>query len=271
MILVNGKAEDRIAIADRGLQYGDGLFETIAYRNGIAEFLQQHIERLLLGCKRLRINFNQVDLLKDEITQICDDLADDGVIKIIITRGSGGRGYLANPDMVATRIVSSHPLPSYSDDNAVKGVAVRFCQHILSDNLQLAGIKHLNRLDQVLARNEWTDSAISEGLMSNAHGNIVEGTMSNLFMVLDNKLITPLLTHAGIAGIVRARLITIAQDYGLEFEERDISRLDINNAQELFVCNSVIGIWPIRSIETISYPVGPITQLLQMLLAKSPK
>lgn len=272
MILVNGKAEDRIAITDRGLHYGDGLFETISYRNGIAEFLQQHIERLLLGCKKLRINFNELEQLKEEVVQICEELAgDDGVIKIIITRGSGGRGYLANPDMVATRIISSHPLPVYPADYVNKGIAVRFCQYILSANSQLAGIKHLNRLDQVLARNEWSDPTISEGLMSNADGNIVEGTMSNLFIVLDNKLITPLLTFAGIAGIIRARLIAIAQDYGLEFEERNVSRSDIHNAQELFVCNSVIGIWPVRSIETRSYPVGPITQLLQSLLSKSPK
>ncbi|MDT8370644.1 MAG: aminodeoxychorismate lyase [Gammaproteobacteria bacterium] len=272
MILVNGKPEDRIAITDRGLQYGDGLFETIAYRNGIAEFLQQHLERLLLGCEKLGINFTHVDRLKHEVTQICDDLADnDAVIKIIITRGSGGRGYFANADIVATSIVSSHPLANYPEEHATNGVAVRFCQHRLSDNVQLAGIKHLNRLDQVLARNEWTDPAISEGLMSNADGNIVEGTMSNLFIVLGNKLITPLLTHAGIAGIIRARLIAIAQDYGLEFEQRNVSRSDITNAQELFVCNSVIGIWPVRSIETRSYPVGPITQLLQILLSKSPK
>ncbi|MBE0438944.1 MAG: aminodeoxychorismate lyase [Gammaproteobacteria bacterium] len=272
MILVNGKTEDRIAITDRGLQYGDGLFETIAYRTGIAEFLQQHIERLLLGCEKLGINFTHVDQLEHDITQISNDLANnDGVIKIIITRGSGGRGYFASPDLTATRIVSSHPLPSYPTENTAKGIIARFCQHQLSDNVHLAGIKHLNRLDQVLARNEWTDPTIAEGLMSNADGNIVEGTMSNLFVVLDNKLMTPLLTHAGIAGIIRARLITIAQDYGLEFEQRDISRSDITNAQELFVCNSIIGIWPIRLIETRSYPVGPITQLLQNLLSKSPK
>lgn len=272
MILVNGQAEDRIPVSDRGLQYGDGLFETIAYRNGVAEYLDLHLERLLLGCKKLGIQLDHVEQLRCEITQLCATLSNqDAVIKIIVTRGSGGRGYLASPDISATRIVSSHPLPIYPSENASNGIVVRFCQHVLSDNQYLAGLKHLNRLDQVLARNEWHDPTISEGLMSDARTNVVEGTMSNLFVVIDNKLITPLLTYSGIAGVIRAQLLKLAQDTGIVCEERNISREDITNAQEVFVCNSVIGIWPVRLLEATTYPVGPITTQLQGLLIKSPK
>jgi len=271
MILVNGQAEDRIAVSDRGLQYGDGLFETIAYRNGSFEFLQAHLNRLILGCTTLGINFEQLQQLETEILSVGEQLNQDAVIKVILTRGSGGRGYLASSDMMPTRIVSSHPMPTYPEQHRSNGVVVRFCKHLLSDNAQLAGIKHLNRLDQVLARNEWDDTSIAEGLMTNAQGHVIEGTMSNLFLVLNNTLITPTLTNAGIAGVIRAQLLLLADNYGLNVEQREITRDDIKAADELFVCNSVIGIWPIRLIEQQPYAVGPVTQLLQSLLAKCDK
>ena len=274
MILINGQADDRITIADRGLQYGDGVFETIAYRNGIAEFLDAHLERLIAGCNRLVIPFQQLELLRSELNTVCHDLAaDDAVIKIIITRGSGGRGYLADSDVEPSRIISTHPFPTHPETHVTTGICVRFCQHNLSENSNLAGIKHLNRLDQVLARNEWHQPNIAEGLMSDNHGHVIEGTMSNLFIVKAGQIVTAELTTSGIAGIMRAQIMRLANENGLTVEQRAITKTEVFNADEAFICNSIIGIWPVTSIDgsETEFQVGSITRRLQHVLAESSK
>ncbi len=271
MVLVNGKTEDRITVSDRGLQYGDGLFETIAFRSGVAEFIEQHLQRLLSGCERLKIPFQQVDLLRDELDSVYQQLnSTDAVIKIIITRASGGgRGYLADKSVEPTRIISTHPYPNYPESHHLDGVSVRFCQHKLSENSGLAGIKHLNRLDNVLARNEWDDSELAEGLMFDQSDNLIEGTMSNVFLVNNQHLTTPLLNKSGVAGIMRAQIIRLASQLGLAFKESIITQDELNKADEIFVCNSLNGIWPV--IEVIDtgrkYMLGPITQQLQHALS----
>jgi len=274
MILVNGVAENRINITDRGLQYGDGLFETIAVRKGIAEFLDAHLNRLVLGCEKLSIPFQQMKQLQDELNTVFHSLNNtDAVIKIIITRGSGGRGYLANSDGVPTRIISTHLSPEYSASDRKTGIRVRFCQHKLSENTALAGIKHLNRLDQVLARNEWHDTDITEGLMFDQDNNVVEGTMSNLFMVSANQLLTPILNKSGVAGIMRGQIIRLASENELAVKQCLISTQQLIDADEVFICNSVMGIMPVANIidTDTTYAVGPITQRLQQALQQTSK
>ena len=271
MILVNGKAEDRINITDRGLQYGDGLFETIAFRQGVAEFIDAHLQRLLAACERLKIPFSQLDLLHKELETVYQSCnGSDCIIKIVITRGSGGRGYLADSNIVPTRIISTHTMPNYPESYSKKGVSVRFCQHKLSENIVLAGLKHLNRLDNVLARNEWTDTSIAEGLMFDQSNHLIEGTMSNVFIVKSQQLITPQLDKSGVAGIMRAQIIKMAKQQGLTISESTLTQDDLTNADEVFVCNSVNGIWPVNSIDDIAktYTVGPVTQQLQAVLSK---
>ncbi len=271
MILVNGKANDRINITDRGLQYGDGLFETIAYRNGILEFLEAHLTRLLDGCKRLSISFQDKELLRTELLSFCAQLSQDSVIKVIITRGSGGRGYFADNNMTPTRIISSHPYPKHPNSHALSGIKIHLCKQTLSENKTLAGIKHLNRLEQVLARNEWNDPDIAEGLMFNNDNNVIEGTMSNVFIVKDNQLFTPALNDSGVAGELRSQIYRLAKENGLSIKEKMFSKDELLTADEIFVCNSVIGIWPVSNIENTIYPVGSITQILQQALAQSKK
>ncbi|NOQ94079.1 MAG: aminodeoxychorismate lyase [Methylophaga sp.] len=272
MVLVNGKPEDRIAVSDRGLQYGDGLFETIAFRHGIPEFIEAHLKRLLDGCGRLNIPFRQLELLRKELIEVYQNLSDsDAVIKIMITRGSGGRGYLAENTVEPTRIISTHPLPNYPESHSLTGVSVRFCQHKLSENTSLAGIKHLNRLDNVLARNEWDNAEIAEGLMFDQSNNLVEGTMSNVFIVKSksNQLLTPLLNKSGVAGIMRAQIMHLASQLGLLIKETVITRNDLRKADEVFVCNSINGIWPVIDVVDIEkkYTLGSITQQLQQALS----
>jgi 4-amino-4-deoxychorismate lyase len=269
MILVNGNSEDRIDVSDRGLQYGDGVFETIAYRNGKAEFLEQHLQRLQEGCARLAINFQQIDTLRFEIDTACEQLDSlSAVIKVIVTRGSGSRGYFSLNDSEPTRIITTHPYPKYPEHYHSEGVYIRFCEQRLSSNRKLAGIKHLNRLEQVLARNEWDDADIAEGIMSDMDDNIIECTMSNIFIVQSDKLYTPSIIDCGISGIMRAQIIQLATRSSLAVEEKTITRKDLAHADEVFVCNSVIGIWPVHTVSNHEYGIGFITRFLQKALAE---
>ena len=272
MVLINGKSEDKVSVSDRGLQYGDGVFETIAYRGGHPEFLEQHLTRLLEGCRSLHIDFQQINLLHAELESTFNTISSDyAVIKITITRGVGGRGYFSDNSAIPTRIIATYPYPIYPESYQVDGVTLRFCEQTLSVNRRLAGIKHLNRLEQVLARSEWSDPAIAEGIMSDEEGCIIEGTMSNIFIVVDKVLTTPLVTQAGIAGVIRGQIIQLATRSGISVEERALSRQQLAQADEVFVCNSIIGVWPVSGITTTRYSVGFITQFIQKSLSELKK
>lgn len=271
MILINGNPDDRINISDRALQYGDGVFETMAYRDGQIEFLDAHLTRLNLGCDRLAIPFSQLEKLKAELGVVVTELAEnDAVIKIIISRGSGGRGYLSDKSIEPTRIISTHPLTIYPGNRKKQGITVRFCQQQLSENESLAGIKHLNRLEQVLARNEWRDPEIAEGLMRDQHDNMIEGTMSNVFIVKAGALFTAELNTSGVAGIIRAEILKIANGNDIPCTETTLSQRALLDADEVFVCNSIIGIWPVICLVdgkiNYTYSIGKITRQLQNLL-----
>ena len=272
MVLINGLPDDKIAISDRGLQYGDGLFETMAYRAGTIEYLDAHFARLIDGCRRLKIEFAQAEKLRNEINIVRQSLTDsNAILKIIITRGSGGRGYLAPSGVEPTRVISSHPSPIYPEHNSQTGVRVRLCTHILSENVVLAGIKHLNRLDQVIARNEWHDTEIAEGIMLDYSGHVIEGTMSNVFIVKAGKLFTPILDKSGVAGVMRAQIISLAAELNISVAETTIHLDDFMAADEIFITNSVIGLWPVSEVGNTVYGVGPLTQHLRDVLQQAKK
>jgi 4-amino-4-deoxychorismate lyase len=262
MILVNGTPQTHIEISDRGLQYGDGLFETITVDNGKAVFLQQHIDRLTAACQRLHIPAPDLDTLHAEINQLCQHV-EQAVLKIIITRGSGGRGYRQPDNIQPTRILSLHPFPTYPDSYYQQGITARFCDTRLGLNPTLAGMKHLNRLEQVLARAEWNDDSVQEGIMLDINNQVIEGTMSNLFYCKNNQLYTATLTQSGIAGIIRALIM------GHESViEHSYNQAELLEADELFVCNSVIGLWPIKQLAHRSFIVGSKTNYLQNWLTQ---
>ena len=268
MILLNGQPESRINIVDRGLQYGDGVFETVPFRHNRLEFLQAHLDRLFQGCQRLNIPYLANDLLINELNQVCDSLVNtDAVVKIIITRGQGGRGYRADEHMVPTRIISTHDMPNYSKTNR-QGIRVRLCQQTLSENKSLAGIKHLNRLEQVLARSEWRDDEISEGLMFDQHQQLIEGTMTNIFIVQKGTLLTPDLSKSGIKGIMRDQIINCANKLDIDVTQTNLSQQDLLEADEVFVSNSLIDIWPVIKVDDLIADIeyGKITKSLQQAL-----
>ncbi|HEX9585418.1 MAG TPA: aminodeoxychorismate lyase [Gammaproteobacteria bacterium] len=263
MILVNGKPGTSVQVIDRGFQYGDGLFETLAVVHGHALCLDAHLARLASGCRSLEIPAPDDDVLRSDVATVTRGVA-RGVVKIIVTRGIAARGYRASSSATPTRVVSSHPWPPFPSENRSRGVALRVCRTRLSANPRLAGLKHLNRLEQVLAVNEIDDPKFSEGLMLDTEGAVAEGTMSNIFLFLKGRLHTPELSHCGVHGIIRAEILNWARD-NLD-EPVEFSRLqpgDLFDADECLVCNSLIGVWPVREIDGCAIPLGPMTRKIQ--------
>lgn len=259
-MLVNGKPSDVVAITDRGFQYGDGLFETIEVHQNAPIFLEKHIQRLNHDSQRLLLPKLDLDLLCFEISQLCQN-AGDAVLKIIVTRGSGGRGYRQPENIKPTRILSLHPFPDYPKSFYTDGIVARVCKTRLGLNPTLAGMKHLNRLEQVLARAEWNDVAMHEGIMCDFNGRVIEGTMTNLFYAKNGELFTAKLNLCGISGILRGWVFE-----KINVIEHDFLIDDLFNADEIFVCNSIMGICGVRQIENQFFKIGDMTQKLQHAL-----
>jgi 4-amino-4-deoxychorismate lyase len=268
MILINGVETGHITVNDRGFQYGDGLFETIEVIAGQPVFLEQHLFRLSTDCSKLNIPNPDIKQLTDEIHSVCKQ-TQKAVLKIIITRGVGGRGYRQPETIQPTRVISLHPFPEYPSTYAEQGINARFCETRLGLNPVLAAIKHLNRLEQIIARAEWDDPAIQEGIMLDINNHVIEGTMTNLFYVKDSIIYTASLGLSGVAGIVRGVIKGLVTENNLTLIERDYGKEELLAADEVFVCNSIIGIWPVKQIGNISFAVGNITSQLQNWLAQS--
>jgi 4-amino-4-deoxychorismate lyase len=265
-VLVNGQPPGQLAGAiacdDRGLNYGDGLFETTVLRGGAVRFLQAHLQRLRESCERLRIEYPGDESLLADIRSIGAAQA-DGVVKIVVTRGSGGRGYRPDADMRSTRIVTLQPLPA-ANPNA--GIAARWCDTRLSRNPALAGMKHLNRLEQVLAQLEWSAAAIGEGLMLDTEGELVCGTASNVFIGRGDALFTPDLRYCGVRGVMRGQVLRAAQELGIAVSQEPLWPRDLDDATEVFVTNAVRGIRSITALDTLRWEAGTLARRLTAAL-----
>jgi 4-amino-4-deoxychorismate lyase len=257
-------ATEHVSVLDRGFQYGDGLFETMKVQDGQPRHWARHLARLQLGCERLGIAMPAPAVLQAGAQQVCRGV-DTAVLKITVTRGVGARGYAVSGAMTPTQVLACLPVPNYPATHWSKGVRLHLCQTRMGENPALAGIKHLNRLEQVLARMEWDDSRVAEGLLRDNENRIIEGTMSNVFCVKAGRLLTPALSRCGVRGITRDRILAAARQLAVEAEETDLYLDDLQQAQELFVSNSLIGIWPVRHFAGRDFTVGPLT--LRMMAA----
>ncbi|NNJ14472.1 aminodeoxychorismate lyase [Pseudomonas putida CSV86] len=260
---VDGQGADTLALQSRGLAYGDGLFETIAVKAGKASLLDYHLDRLALGCQRLAIEVD-LQLIRDECCRYAV-LLGDGVLKLILTRGDSQRGYAVVPGARPRRILQGNPAPVYPSEHADQGVSLFPCRTRLAEQPLLAGLKHLNRLEQVLARAEWQGAEYAEGLMLDMSGRVIEGVYSNLFLVRGGQLLTADLSRCGVAGVMRAALLDAAGREGIDLQIRDLALDDLEQADELFLCNSVYGVWPVRSFASLNWSPGPLTRKLQAI------
>jgi len=244
-ILVNGSEQTTVDVRDRGFQYGDGLFETIAYKNGQLQLWDEHLQRLQQSAERLSLASVDESLWLDDIKKL--DLSGDAVIKLTVTRGVSGRAYAYGNEHSVSRISAAYAWPEYSESNS-PGVTSCLCETPVSMNSALAGIKHLNRLENVLARNEWNDSTIAEGFMLDQNQHVIEGTMSNVFCVLDDELYTPSLEYSGVAGVMRQHVIELAEKNNIPVNIIDISKQNFLHMDSVFITNSLIGLWPVTKI-----------------------
>jgi 4-amino-4-deoxychorismate lyase len=264
-VWVNGKAvansKAALDVMDRGLNYGDGLFETTLIHSGQIRFIDSHLARLREGCKRLRLSCLERALL-EEIVQIAST-TQEGILKIVLTRGSAGRGYRPDPNTESTRILSLYPMPS---SHAVPGLRLRWCEMRLSRNERLAGLKHLNRLEQVLAQSEWQPEEADEGLMMDTAGEVVCATAANLFVVREGVLITPDLRYCGVEGVMRAQVLRAAEALHLSVSVEPIWPDDLTRSSELFITNAVRGIRSVASLTDIEWTTTAVADRLRTWL-----
>ncbi|MDE2310060.1 MAG: aminodeoxychorismate lyase [Betaproteobacteria bacterium] len=265
-MLVNGKLGNLIGIRDRGLLYGDGVFRTLRASNGRALHWPLHYRKLQHDCAALGIVCPDVALLSAELNDLLVQHP-DGVVKLIVTRGEGMRGYAPPVQSMPARIWDVSPMPGYPADWARYGIKARLCQLRLSQQPRLAGIKHLNRLENVLAAAEWDDADIAEGVLLDAQGNVIEGTRCNLFMVRDGELLTPDLSRCGVAGVQRERVMEWAAKHNVPCRVEQFGLAELLAADEVFLVNSVIGLWPVRELQSRTWSHCPVAMQAQKGLA----
>ncbi|BFI96417.1 MAG: aminodeoxychorismate lyase [Rhodanobacter sp.] len=258
MMLVDGRPQESVSALDRGLLYGDGLFETIRCVGGAAPLWPRHMQRLAHGCERLRLPLPDLALLWREAQAATQGMA-DAVLRITLTRGVGARGYAMPEAPQLTRVVAAFPMPVIGVAAYCEGVRLHLCQTLLAEQPLLAGIKHLNRLEQVLARAEWSDPAVAEGLLCDARGHAVSATAANLFAVVDGVPVTPRVDRCGVAGVLRAELL----DALPQAQVRDLPLVECLAADELFLSSSVRGILPVQAVGDTVFAPGPVARAMQ--------
>jgi len=242
--LVNGKADALVAPTDRGLLYGDGLFETLAFHHGHCRLWSLHMARLVEGCRRLGLPRPDIDLLAAESRELLGD-GNSAVIRIAVTRGSGGRAYFPPDNPELTRILMRRALPGQLESMRARGLDMHTSTIRLEANL-IGGLKHMNRLEQVLIADECARHDAAEALVLDAAGMIVEGLAGNIVVVRGDRLIAPGPHPAAVAGV---GLEWLRRHPDSALEERPFAAAELAGDDALWVINSVRGPCPVRSLD----------------------
>jgi 4-amino-4-deoxychorismate lyase len=254
--LVNGEISTVISAGDRGLHYGDGVFETILVQRGVPRFWQLHVDRLNIGCETLALGQTPQNILLREVQTVSAGLK-SCVVKIIISRGESSRGYRPERHAESCRIVAAYPAPEPSEN---LGINTRLCNLRLALQPALAGIKHLNRLEQVLASAEWSNPSIQDGILLDPEGHVISGISGNIFLVSGDRLLTPRMDRCGVRGVMRAAIL---HAFKPRCEQRRITLDMLPEADEVFICNSVRGVIPVLKVGHWEYHIGPQTKEIQ--------
>lgn len=249
---------------DRGLAYGDGLFETMSLRAGTVERLDLHLDRLREGCARLELPVPAQAELERRIAEAAVGI-ERGTLKLILTRGVGPRGYAPPAEAAPTVIL----LPEARFPAPVSGISVTMLGTRLGENRKLAGIKHLNRLEQVLGRLELGRLGADEGLMSSTGGAVIGGTSRNLFAVFGDRVATPPVDRAGIAGVMRRAVLEQCAGLGIDAAEATLSPADLTRADELFMTNALVGIQSVTRLDKTAFASRAIARRLSAALGLS--
>ena len=248
--------------------YGDSLFETLAVKNGQPLLLKTHLQRLAQSAARLGIECD-IEALKNDIKTVCKGLTDNQVIRLTLTRGTGSRGYQPTGEESGSRIVSLHPWPDYSPSQRTHGVRLGLSDVRLARQPFLAGIKHGNRLEQVLAA-ATIPSSCDDVVMLDSADNVISTSKANLFVQQDGQWYTPELSHSGVHGLIRQIICAKVKQHGETIVTKPLTLTDLEQAQALFICNCLMGIWPVRRFLDAEYPasVTACQPILSYLLTK---
>lgn len=256
-VAINGVLTDQLSVYDRGIQYGDGFFTTAVLADGILLNWTAHWQRIERSCQRLQLPLLDEAGILRAIAQLAQQTHCATVthtVKIIITRGMGGRGYAMPEPTMPTVIVDLSVSPVSWQRNAVGVLSATqtmidcfySCQSLAAIQPQLAGLKHLNRLDNVMARSEVEKAALVEGAMLNVDKELIGGTQSNLFVLEGNTLITPKLDRSGVEGTSRALLLQKVEELNWQVEEKTLSLQSLDSANAIFFTNAVRGVMPVQ-------------------------
>ncbi len=246
-MLVNGKPADSIPVEDRGLLYGDGVFRTLRAHAGQPANWSRHYHKLHQDCTALGMTCPGASVLLDDIARL--SVQGDAVIKLIVTRGAGERGYTPIVPASPTRIVACYSAPAVE----LRPMNLHLCEIRLAHQPRLAGIKHLNRLENVLAAQECRQAGKPEGVLLDEAGNVISGTRSNLFVVAQQRLLTPDLSQSGVAGVQRERVMAWAAAQAVPCTVSHLSLQTLREADEIFLVNSVFGIWSVATFADREY------------------
>jgi 4-amino-4-deoxychorismate lyase len=254
VILVNGEPSASVPADDRGFLYGDGVFRTLRMVAGKPRWWLEQIAKLSEDASRIGLAVPDPAVWWADLEQIPAQLS-DGVLKLILTRGSGRRGYLPPTAQPVRRLMVFEATPADPNSGQPRSdLCVRICTLRLGWQPRLAGIKHMNRLENVLARGEWSAPDIHEGLMLDHAERVISGVMSNLFIWRRNRLLTPRLDQCGVAGVTRGRLLRLASERGMDVEETELSMQAVFEADEVMLTNSVAGLRRVARLESKSWP-----------------
>ncbi|OEE76329.1 aminodeoxychorismate lyase [Enterovibrio norvegicus FF-162] len=254
MILLNGQASDHLPLSDRGLQYGDGCYTTMLSNHGVLRSWPLHLARLTSNTEALGIQGIDWDLLTAWAESVSLSQKDKAemIVKILITRGSGGRGYSPQGCQTPNVVVSSHPSPAHYEQWREKGIQMGMLQQRLGLS-PLAGLKHLNRLEQVLIKQEVDALGLDDGVVCDLNGKLIETSASNLFWRKGDNLFTPDLSLSGVEGTMRAEVINAAPGEGFHVSIVSAEPDVLIDADEIFITNAVMGLVPVRCVEKTFY------------------
>ena len=265
----DGRPCDALPAHDRGVQYGDGLFETVAIRDGAPRLWEYHVERLQSGAARLGLPVPAHRALRTELDAALEQARTDTnrcVAKLILTAGAGPRGYRRVDDAPVTLLTGVSTSRRPADACYLDGIDLRLCNTRLAIQPQLAGMKTLNRLEQVLARNEWHDDSVFEGLTLDTDGRLICGTMSNVFLIIGQQLITPAITRCGVSGVMRRHVLTLLDGADVDFCVRDVEVGELRAADGVFISNSQVGLLPAKRCGSKSWQPHPVFRKLTGML-----
>ncbi len=270
-MLVNGQQCDTVSLLDRGLQYGDGLFETIAVIGHEMPLWERHYARLSKGCGKLGLEVPQEQQIKDEIKQeihLHGEQSGRCVVKLIVTRGTAGKGYFPG-EGEGQRILILRQQAGFSHHDREHGIDIHLCKTRLASGSPLAGIKHLNRLEQVLAARETEASNCREAVVRDSDGFVVEGVMSNLFWMTGGELHTPLLDRCGVAGVMREEVMAQVATLGIPCRQVRVMPDELSDANAIFLTNAINGIVPVSHLAGRKYSLDAIPHdLLEIINRK---